>query len=113
MNFHVMLQCGLKMSNLRVIIVMFILFTVFGTIVQAQNITNNETYDPDDSWYDTHWGGDTGNTTYEDAPIVEEEPVEEEPVNYCGGVMMFDGIVFGIAIPLYIHKRRNKYEIKK
>ena len=72
---------------------------------ETVNDTTNETID--DVWFDTHWGGDTGEEYYkEPVPVVVDDEPEPTP-SICGTSM----IVLGVCVPAagiqYLKKRRE------
>ena len=82
---------------LLIILVMILSYTVVAD-------PTNETIE--DTWFDTHWGGDTGEEYYkEPEPEVPEEP--EPAPGLCGT----SAIVIGICVPAasiqYLKKRRE------
>ena len=72
----------------------FILITIAFLIIASSN-----------SWYDTHWGGDTGEETY-DVPD-EVEPETEKPFNYCCGNTIFIGGVVFTFIGVKLHEKKD------
>jgi len=92
--------------GLKLVLILLIITTVF---VLLPTITNaeptNETID--DTWFDTHWGGDTGEEVYKEPlpPVIEEE--EEEPTNMCGLSIPMVGVCLSAAGVWYVKKRRE------
>jgi len=76
------------------------IFIFLATITTAQS---------NDTWYDSHWGGDTGEETYHDPLPQDETRNEEDDGGICSSV-----ILFGMCIPaITLYKReaiKNKIQ---
>jgi len=109
------------MNNSKLVIVICLsvfIFLFLPNIIEAQNITEpqtNITEESNDSWYDTHWGGDTGNTTFVEPVEDEDTPIIETPdsglctTSYCTS----GTIVLSIGLTFYITKNKNIINNKK
>ena len=82
------------------------------TIDTNETIGTNETDLTDDSWYDTHWGGDAGNDTFVEPVTPPDQPVEPSG-DLCSSTFCTSGsIICCIGLALYVSKRSNvKHEI--
>lgn len=57
-----------------------------------------------DTWDDTHWGGDVGEETYNEPTAEEEE--ESKSGGMCGIVIL----TIGTILPAYLYQRKQRYE---
>jgi len=70
-------------------------------------ISTNETDLTDDSWYDTHWGGDAGNDTFTE-PVVPPDTPDEPSGDLCSSSICTSGsIICCIGLALVISKRNG------
>jgi len=91
-----------------VLVICFIVIILSVPIISAQNETaQNETIETDDSWYDSHWGGDTGNDTFED-PVVVDNSTRNSDGGICTTTYCTSGtIVVGLGFASVITKKRG------
>jgi len=69
--------------------------------------------DDDDDWYDSQWGGDTGNDEYTE-PIV-DNGTRSEPGFFddiCGSTFCTTSFLGAVCIPTYYIQRKKKKESK-
>lgn len=83
-------------------------------ITNITNITNDTNNTIDDTWYETHWGGDTGNDTFVE-PIETEDPIIPSEGGICSGAICTSGsIIVCIGLSFIITKRSSvNYERKE
>lgn len=93
-NNHV----AMSMKKIGYTIFIFVIFiSVFTVLIRAEP-TN-------DTWHDTHWGGDTGEEEF-------TEPPKDEGTRGGGGLCSSGMIVMGVCVPAKILQMRKKNAAK-
>lgn len=88
----------------KLILIPFMIFIVLTALtLNALADPTNET--TDDTWHDTHWGGDTGEEEYREPTRTEIEE-EEKKGGLCGLSFMMIGVCIPAAAICYQKKRR-------
>lgn len=92
------------------ILIVAIIFLLLLPIVTAD--PTNETEDSD--WYDSQWGGDTGDEEYTD-PVANGTRGEDDKGFFddlCGSGLCGSIFIFGICVPTYYLQKRKEKEFE-